>query len=328
MKIAVVGAGRLGQRHLDKWKKIEGVQVVGLVSNPGEKLQKLAEEYNVKAYESLDQLLNEADVDVIDVCTPTYTHGEIVKKAANAKKHVICEKPLATTSADAKEMISVCKENDVQLLVGHTLRFYPEYVNAREQIQNGMIGKPGVLRFFRGVPYPADRDWYSDEEKSGGLFLDLGTHEFDWLLWTFGGVQRVTAKHVKESSEEAGNMEYGFATLKLADGTIAYVELSWAETKFEANFELAGDKGMITYDHGQTFPVTLNVRSNESVQLPKSMMHKDPYERQFEHFINCLKGEEEPIIQPEDALKAIEVAEAAIESVKTGQPVTLSEGGQ
>ncbi|WP_062105831.1 Gfo/Idh/MocA family protein [Bacillus niameyensis] len=330
MKIAVVGSGKLGQRHLDKWQKIEGVTVVGLVARNSEKLNKVAEKYGVQPFTSLEELLTATDVQVIDVCTPTDTHVELVKKAANAKKHVICEKPLALTSAEAIEMINVCKENNVQLLVGHTLRFFPEYANAREQVKNGLIGNPGVIRLIRGVPYPSERTWYADESRSGGLFLDLGTHEFDWLCWTFGGVKRVMAKKVKHSSEEAGNMEYGFATLKMNDGTIAYVELSWAEPKFQASFELTGDKGMITYDYDQSFPLTVKLRSpnTESAPIPKSMMHKDPYERQFEHFVQCIQGNEDPVVTAEDALMAIQVAEAAVKSAQTGQPVTLSEGGK
>ncbi|GIN74645.1 dehydrogenase [Bacillus sp. J14TS2] len=324
MKIAVVGIGKLGQRHLDKWKEIADVEVVGIVARNQEKLQVIAEKYDAKPFTSLEELLNQANVDVVDVCTPTATHGEFVKQAAQAKKHVICEKPLALTSKEANAMIQACEENQVHLLVGHTLRFFPEYANAREQVKNGKIGQPGVIRLTRGVPFPSGREWYADEEQSGGLFLDLGSHEFDWLQWTFGDVTRVMAKHIKREQ-----LEYGFVTVRMTDGTIAYVELSWAETQFQATYELAGDKGMLTYDHNATVPVSLDLRASEpSVQLPKSLMHKDPYQRQFEHFKDCITGKAEPIVTAVDAAKAIELAEAAVQSSATGQPVTLVEGGR
>ncbi|KRG15427.1 Gfo/Idh/MocA family protein [Lederbergia galactosidilytica] len=328
MKIAIVGIGKLGQRHLDKWKKITSVEVVGVVARNQDKLRVVAEKYDVKPFTSLEELLNEVDVDIVDVCTPTATHGEFVKQAAQAKKHIICEKPLALTSKEAEEMIQACEENQVQLLVGHTLRFFPEYANARTQVKNGKIGQPGVVRLTRGVPFPAGREWYADEEQSGGLFLDLGSHELDWLQWTFGEVTRVMAKHVKRDQQDE-QLEYGFVTLRMADGTIAYVELSWAETQFQATYELAGDKGMITYDHNATVPLSVNMRSTDhAVQMPKSLMHKDPYQRQFEHFLDCIAGKTEPIVTATDALKAIEIAEAAVQSSETGQPVTLVEGGR
>ena len=334
MKIAVIGSGKLGQRHLDSWSEMENVEVVGLIARDQTRLEEVANKYGVNSYTSIQELLADTDVDVFDICTPTDTHPELVKEAANAKKHVICEKPLALTPEEAEEMIAVCNENNVQLLVGHTLRFFPEYVNGREQILNGSIGQPGVIRMKRGVPHPpAESSWYVDESRSGGLFLDLGIHDIDWLLWTFGDVERVMAKRVKRSNEETGSVEYGFITLKMADGTICYLELSWAETKFHASFEFAGDKGMITYNHDDSTPVSLQVRSqedsqSEAVQIPRSVLKKDPYYRQLEHFLGCIEGKEEPIVTAAEAMKAIQVAQAAIRSAEEGQPVTLSEGGR
>ncbi|MBW8348248.1 Gfo/Idh/MocA family oxidoreductase [Bacillus sp. IITD106] len=322
MKVAVVGSGKLGQRHLASWTKIEGIEIVGVIARNQERLNKVASEYATKAFNSIEELVANTDVDVIDICTPTHTHASLVMEAANHKKHVICEKPLALSSEEADDIIKVCAENNVQLLVGQTLRFFPEYVNARVQVKNGAIGNPGVMRLSRGVPHPAEESWYTDGSKSGGLFMDLGVHDLDWVLWTFGDVERVMAKRVKRSG-----LEYGFINLKMTDGTIAHVELSWAETKFKASFELTGDKGMITYNHDDSNPLTVQFRSEDHVQLPRNMMEKDPFQRQLEHFVECISGETQPIVTAADALKVIKVVEAAIKSADKGQPVTLGKGG-
>ncbi|MCR2823465.1 Gfo/Idh/MocA family protein [Lederbergia panacisoli] len=326
MKIAVIGSGKLGQRHLDAWSKIEGIEIVGVIARNQDRLNEVASKYGTKAFSSIEELVANTDVDVIDICTPTHTHAALVVEAANHKKHVICEKPLALNSVEAEDIIKVCEENKVQLHVGHTLRFFPEYVEAKNQVKNGAIGNPGVIRMSRGVPHPTADSWYTDESKSGGLFMDLGVHDLDWLLWTFGDAERVMAKRVKRSGED-GNLEYGFINLKLADGTIAHVELSWAETKFKASFELTGDKGMITYNYDDSNPLAVQFRSEEHVQIPRNILEKDPYQRQLEHFVKCLSGEEQPIITAADALKVIKVAEAAIQSAQEGQPVTLGKGG-
>lgn len=331
MKIAVIGPGKLGRRHLERWTQLEAVEIVGIVTRHPDKQRTLADQYHTKAYGSIAEVLSSTDVDVFDICTPTNTHLEYVKEIAKAKKHIICEKPLALSSEDSEECVSVCEENGIQLLVGHTLRFFPEYINAREQILKGAIGRPGVIRMKRGVPHPPESNpWYADEKKSGGIFLDLGIHEFDWLLWTFGDVQRVMAQHVKYSDENKNNLEYGLVTLRMVDGTIVYVELSWAETKFHTSFELTGSKGMITYDHGESNALTLHTRSQESektsgVQIPKSNFKKDPYYRQLEHFLNCLRDVEEPIVTAIEAKKAVDVAQAVMSSAKSGQPVTLQD---
>ncbi|MEK3890055.1 Gfo/Idh/MocA family protein [Bacillus sp. FSL K6-3431] len=330
MKIAVIGIGKLGQRHLNVWSQLKGVEIVGIIARDQSKLQEAAGHYGTTAFTSFQDLLAETDVDVVDICTPTDTHIEFVKLAAEANKHIICEKPLALTSVEAEEMIHICKLNNVQLLVGHTLRFFPEYENAKEQIEKGAIGRPGVIRMSRGVPYPTkERSWYTDENRSGGLFLDLGIHEFEWIQATFGDVQRVMAKHVKHTEPTGKSIEYGLVTLRIADGTIVQVELSWAETKFRSSFEITGNKGMITYNHDDSNPVILDTRDEDSAEtLPKSMLRRDPYVRQLEHFLQCLAGKAEPIVTATDALKAIRIAEAARNSAAEGQPVTLSEGGQ
>ena len=330
LKIAVVGIGKIGQRHLAIWSKLEDVEIVGIIARSEEKLQVVGDKFNIPTYTSVEALLAETDVDAFDICTPTDTHQTFVKQIAEAKKSIICAKPLGVTSEEAAEIIAVCEKNDVQLLVCHTLRFFPEYVNAKEQVANGAIGRPGVIRMSRGVPYPsADKAWYADETRSGGLFLDLGVHEFEWIQSTFGDVHRVMAKHVKHTGENGKSLEYGFVTLRMADGTVVQVELSWAEKKFRSSFELTGTGGMITYEHDETNPIILDVH-DEAVpfDMPKSMLRKDPFVRQLEHFVDCLKGNAAPIVLPFDALAAIQIAEAAKISAANGQPVVLSEGGR
>lgn len=330
VKIAVVGLGKLGQRHLKIWSQLEGVEVVGIIVRNQEKIQVVEERYGVKTFTSVAALLSVQEVDAFDICTPTDTHLAFVNQIAEVRKHIICAKPLGVTSEEAKEMIAICEQNNVQLLVGHTLRFFPEYANAKEQVRKGAIGRSGVIRMSRGVPYPsADREWYTDEKRSGGLFLDLGVHEFEWIQSTFGDVHRVMAKHVKHTEVSGRSMEYGLVTIRMVDGTVVHVELSWAETKFRSSFELTGNKGMITYNHDETNPVILDVHNDElSVELPESMLRRDPFVRQLEHFFDCLTGKAEPVVLATDALAAIRIAEAAKKSAVEGQPVVLIEGGQ
>ncbi|MCZ2258487.1 Gfo/Idh/MocA family protein [Sporosarcina sp. G11-34] len=330
MKIAVVGIGILGQRHLKIWAQLKGVEIVGVIGRNQEKLQLVGEQYGVRTFTSVEDLLLEQEVEAFDICTPTDTHLGFVTQIAEARKHIICAKPLGVTSEEAEKMIAICEQNHVQLLVSHTLRFFPEYANAKEQVANGAIGRPGVIRMSRGVPHPsADREWYTDEMRSGGLFLDLGVHEFEWIQSTFGEAHRVMAKHVKHTEASGRSMEYGLVIIRMVDGTVVHVELSWAETEFRSSFELTGNKGMITYNHDETNPVILKVHNEESsVEFPKSMLRRDPFVRQLEHFLDCLNGKTEPVVLATDALAAIRIAEAARKSALEGQPVVLIKGGR
>lgn len=325
MKIALIGAGKIGKRHLKIWTEMTDVEIVGVVVRQEEKAQKIEQTYQVKTYRTIAELLQTEEIDAVDICTPPYTHLEIVQEVAKAKKHIMISKPLAVTQKEAEEIIQICKQYEVQLLVGHTLRFFPEYENAKAKIENGAIGRPGVVRMSRGVPYPSrDHEWYTDKRLSGGLFVDLGVHEFEWITATFGQAERVMARHIKRVDQAKNPIEYGLVMIRLVDGTVVHVELSWAETKYRASFELTGNKGMISYDHDEANPVALDLHhGEEEVDLPKSMLRDDPYVRQLTHFVDCLNGKTSSIISPYHAVAAIQIAEAACKSAEEGRPILI-----
>ncbi|MBO1514851.1 Gfo/Idh/MocA family protein [Metabacillus bambusae] len=328
MKIGVVGTGTMGKLHLNAWSNMKAVTISGILGRDKRLVDQLAEKYKSNTYMEYEELLK-TDIDVIDICLPTYLHKEFVSKAAQHGKHIICEKPLALNLDECREILEICHTWGVQLFVGHTLRFSPEYKHAHDQVKRGVIGEPGVVRLSRGGPYPLGRDsWYQDEGKSGGVILDLGIHEFDWVRWTFGEVERVMAKQVKRKGENGNSIEYALVTLRMLSGTIAHMELSWAKETFESSFEIAGNKGMLTHSDRESYPITLKIKNEEEqnnggVALPKSIGTKSPLQLQLEHFTKCLENAEKPIISAEDAMKAVEIAVAAIESVKSGQPVSL-----
>lgn len=328
MKIGVVGTGTMGKLHLDAWIKMKAVTISGILGRDKKLVDQLAEKYNSNAYMEYEELLN-TDIDVIDICLPTYLHKEFVTKAAQLGKHIICEKPLAINPDECREILEICQKYNVQLFVGHTLRFSPEYKQAHDQVKRGVIGEPGVVRLARGGPSPLGRDsWYQDQEKSGGVILDLGIHEFDWVRWTFGEVERVMAKKVKRKLQDGDHIEFALVTLRMQSGTIAHIELSWAKKTFASAFEIAGNKGMLKHNDLESYPIKLNItnkgeQNSTGVVVPKSIGTKSPLQLQLEHFTKCLENDEKPIISAEDAIKAVEIAVAAMESVKSGQPVSL-----
>lgn len=318
----------MGKLHLDTWSKMNTVNNVGILGRDKEAVDQLSETYKCSSFTDFDELLN-TDVDVIDICLPTYLHKEYVKKAAQKGKHIICEKPLALDQNECNEVLEICQKCNVQLFVGHTLRFFPEYKQAHDQIARGLIGKPGVVRLSRGGPYPQGRNsWYHDEVKSGGILLDLGIHDFDWVRWTFGEVERVFAKQVHRKGQDGNPIEYALVTFRMQSGTIVHLELSWAKKEFESSYEIAGSKGMTVHNHQESKPIKLNlvndgVQNSVDVAVPETIAAKTPLQLQLEHFINCLENDEQPLVSAEDAMKAVEIAVAAIESVKSGQPVSL-----
>ncbi|MEH7236012.1 Gfo/Idh/MocA family protein [Bacillus sp. JJ1562] len=320
--ILLIGAGTMGNEHARSYYAMEDVHVVGIVDKRKEKAREIIGEHDTQIFQTLEEAVNNLEqIDVIDVCVPTFLHKEYVRKAADYGIDVICEKPLAYTLEDAREMINYCNKKNVKLFVGHVVRFFPQYAKAKELVTNSSIGEIGVVRTRRGGNFPPGwSDWYSDQSKSGGVILDLIIHDFDFLRWNFGEVERVFAKGLAD-------LDYAIVTLAFESGVIAHVEGSWVHQAFSTQFELAGKSGIIEYDSSKEEPVFLSMKQSNGdkngVQVPQSPLKKSPYFIELQHFLKCLKTNETPIVTAEDAYKAMEISVAALQSIKTGLPVTL-----
>ncbi|WP_045523007.1 Gfo/Idh/MocA family protein [Neobacillus niacini] len=326
-KILLIGAGTMGREHATSYYSMEDVHLVGIVDLRKEQAEQIIGHNDTKIFQTLDEAVNNLEhIDVIDVCVPTFLHKEYVQKAADYGIDVICEKPLAYTLEDAREMIDYCEKKDVRLFVGHVVRFFPQYAKVRDLVSNGTIGDIGVVRTKRGGNFPAGwGDWYADQTKSGGVILDLIIHDFDFLRWSFGEVERVFAKGLAERKIE--HLDYALVTLVFKSGVIAHVEGTWAHQTFSSQFEFAGKSGILEYDSLKEEPVLLSIRkSNEEkngVAVPQSPLKKSPYYIELEHFLKCLKTNGTPIVTAEDAYKAMEISVAALQSLKTGLPISL-----
>lgn len=327
MKVAVIGAGTMAQVHSAAYLNMPQIQLVGIVDHHEGRGQKLADERNTTYYPSLQALFDTEQVDVVDVCVPTPVHKEYVLKAAYAKKHVICEKPMARNLEDAREMIDVCKQEGVRFFVAHVVRFFPEYVLAQQRISANDIGEVGTVRARRGGSFPlATEDWYASFEKSGGLIVDLMIHDFDYLRGVFGEVDRVYAKSLL--GREVNRIDHALVSLRFKNGVIAHVEGTWAEPSgFSTQFEFAGTSGIITHDSREEVVIKSAFRETsehaEGVNVPESPVNKSPYQLELEHFLSCIETGAQSRVTPEDGYLALEISLAALESVKSGSVVFL-----
>lgn len=318
----------MGSTHAAAYAAMDNVRLAGIIDIQQEKVRKLAEQLGTQAFASYEEAMEALErVDVVDVCLPTNLHSVFVKKAADDGKHVICEKPLARTLETAREMIEYCKQKNVKLFVGHVLRFFPEYREAKALVDQGAIGDTAVVRTTRGGAFPsAWNNWYSDFQTSGGLILDMIIHDFDFLRWCYGDVERVYAKSILGRGFYP--LDYALVTLRFESGMMAHVEGSWAHDQFTMKFELAGKDGIIDYDSSKDKPLVAFSRAKKDgtggVAVPESPLKENPYLLELKHFIACLEKGADPIVSAEDAYEAMRIALAAIESVQTGKPVVLS----
>src|SRR5215475_13865506 len=226
MKVGIVGAGFMGTTHAAGWAETPAI-IVGFTAETSREVDVLAKRYNAKVYPFFDEML--PDVDIVDICSPTHLHHEMALKAAAAGKHVICEKPLARTTGQAQEIVNACWEAGVHLLVAHVVRFFPEYVLAHSAVIEGQIGKPAVIRLHRGSyrPKKPAGNWFLDENKSGGILMDLMIHDYDYARWVAGEVESVSARRVTELHPDAP-IDYGLAILGHRSGALSHIAGAWA----------------------------------------------------------------------------------------------------
>ena len=342
LRVALVGAGGMAGMHASCYAEIANAELVGVMDIRPEAATALAEKYGAQAFTDFDAMLDQTHPDVVDVCCPTPWHVDYVARAADRAgelglRGISTEKPMARTLADCQKMIAACELAAIPLFVAHVVRFFPEFALLKHGVAAGYAGNPAAIRTRRGGAMPrAWNDWYGDFALSGGCILDLLIHDFDWLRWTFGEVERVYAKGACAS--KLPGFDYALITLRFRSGAIGHVEGTWNDPKgFKVAVEIAGDGGLADYNFNQPlgtpFTMALNPASNATelagakprggVAVPESPTNNTPYQMELQHFLDCLEAGTPPSISPQDGMEAVRIALAALESIDTGLPVTL-----
>lgn len=327
MRVGIVGSGTMAGMHVGAWQNTDA-NLVGLYSLDSKTSAELSKAYKLKVFNDFDELLD--NVDIVDICIPTDLHKEFTIKAANANKQVICEKPIALNTKDAQEMIEACDKAGVRLFIAQVVRFFPQYRKAFDQVRSGVIGDLGLMRLNRmGYMPQGYEDWYADENRSGGIILDIMIHDIDYAIWLAGKVKRVYAKTVKNNNP-AVSADYALVTLKFESGAMAILDGGWAYPtgNFKTSFDIAGSDGVIEWDMGDANSIKPMLEkpsetSSAPVAVPQSVMAESPYTTQIKHYYDAVINNKEFYVTPYDAMAAIEVALAAKESLKTGKPVYL-----
>jgi UDP-N-acetylglucosamine 3-dehydrogenase len=323
MKVGVIGAGFIGAIHLDAYANMPEVEVLGVADARPESATAGAAIVGAHAYPSYEELVAAEEVDVVDVCLPTAYHRELALKAARQGKHVILEKPIARTLEDAEAIVEAFSSTHQRLFVGHVVRFFPEYQRIKAMMDEGDLGTVGIVRTSRRSPFLRGwNDWYADWRMSGGVLLDMVIHDFDFLRWTLGEVERLYARGVL--GREYNRLDYALVTLRFAGGAIAHVEGHWGYPgAFNYSIEVAGSRALVVADSTEPGSVQLLGGTTGPGESPDVITGKSPYQSELEHFIHCIATGEESLVWPDDAYEALRIGLAATESVVTGKPVTL-----
>lgn len=319
--VGIAGSGFMARTHLELYQRMD-VDVVAIGSPSGP--QPFIDQHGLaaSAYTDVRSLCEDEEVDFLDICTPTDTHPALIEAAATNGVDAFLEKPIARDLAAARDIASTVDASGITVMLGHVLRFHPAYERAQGLVEDGAIGTPGVARARRLSPFPtwgAD-DWYTDRDRSGGVFLDLAIHDLDFLRSVWGPVETVFARRTR-----GDELEHGTATLRFQNGATGYVEASWAQPDsrdLTSELELAGDDGLIELTSDADHALTTFTADDRAFENPLS---DDGYARELSHFVDCIESGTEPAVTIDDGMAALRLALAASHSAERGVPVSPDE---
>lgn len=326
INVAIIGCRTMGQVHAAMATAV-GCTVVKCIDKDLKAAKALAKQYGAAAGDDPAKAFKRKDVEVVCIASPTPTHKPLVAAAAKAGKDIFCEKPLCRTEKECADAISAAEKAGVKLFVGHVVRYFQEYEAIRAQVRSGAISTPGFVRMFRGGQCPdGTGSWFRDFKQSGGVVMDCSIHDIDWVRYTFGEITRVYCQNLMRKQPEP--MDYAVTTLRLADDLVAQVTGSWAHPSgFRTSVEVCGARGMLQYDSAQA-PIISQPRASAGgggggAIVPKSPVAVSPYQLEWEDALAWFQRDRTPRVLPEDALRAVQLAEAALKSAETGQPVKV-----
>lgn len=337
IKVALIGVGYIGQTHVSALSQIKNAQIVAVVDNLEDRGRKMAESINAKYFKNVDELLRNTDADCVDICVPTFAHPETAIKAANAGKHVLCEKPLALSLQDADEMIKAAKANNIKAMTGHVLRFWPEYMKIKELIDSGYLGTP-IHAFCERLAVTPDwqvANWDKSEKFSGGAAIDLHIHDLDLLIWLFGRPEIVKAQGVFDpDNPKEGGFAHIFTTAQFKNGRSGFAEGGWAfkgAFPFTMALRILCEKGTVEWifragknieERGQAANIKIYNKdgSVDTIEAKQT----DAFFNELTYFIDCIE-KNKPIEKAtfEDGRASLEFALAAIKSAKEQSVVKL-----
>lgn len=355
-RIGIVGCGGIANgKHLPSLKKLDNVEVVAFCDIVVERAEKAAREYGAEGaqvYSDYRELLKDQSLDIVHVLTPNDFHAEVTIAALEADKHVMCEKPMAKTAADARRMVEAAKRTGKKLTIGYNNRFRPDSLHLKKLVEEGQLGdiyfaKAHAIR-RRAVP-----TWgvFLDEEKQGGgPLIDIGTHALDLTLWMMNNykpkVVLGTKYHELSQRENAANAwgpwdpakftveDSAFGMVVMENGATVMLESSWALNTldvYEAKCSLSGTEAGADMknglringeEHGRLYTKEAELGSG-GVAFYEGKAENDA-DTEMRTWIRAVDQDLEPVVTPEQACVVSEILEAIYESAKTGKAVYMN----
>ncbi len=336
LNVGIVGFGFMGRMHCRCWKARGDARVAAVCdANPDIVADSKKAVGNIAGaeavdfsgmgvYQDLGAMLAKEKLDAVSITLPTFVHADTAVQALGAGVHVLCEKPMALASADCGRMIAAARKSGKVLQIGHCVRFWPEYAAAKEIVDEGKYGRivAASLRRLASPPLWSQDNWLLNEERSGGVALDLHIHDTDYVQYLLGLPKAVSSFGSRLAS---GLLAHVVTRYDYGDGPPVAAEGGWAMAPafgFEMSFNLVLERATVVYDC--TRQPAFRVCPNQGAAFTPSLKEGDGYVRQIDHFARSVRGEPvPPVITLEQSRDSVRLVEAEMESIRSGRPVPI-----
>jgi len=333
INIGIIGMGMMGRTHFEAYQTFPGVRVAAICDRKPQRASGnlVGTEGNVlgAGVQQLDmtgilgttdhlELFNNPEIDVLDICTATPTHPDLVRAALATGKHVICEKPLARTAAAAREIVTAARQAKGTFMTAMCLRFWPEWAWLKTALLERHYGEvhSAVLRRVTSMP----QGWYANGQLSGGALLDLHIHDTDFVYFLFGKPQAVFSRGYTKTSRAIDHLVTQYLYDPGQGPPLVSAEGSWAladgfgfEMDYTLNCELA------TLDYSLSRSPALKVSHNGKSETIE-VANETGYTAELRYFVECLQASKKPtLVTLDDPVNCLEILEAEERSIASGQ---------
>lgn len=329
LNVAVIGTGSMGKNHARVYSEMEDVNLIAVCDSNEASAKEAAKKYNAKAYSDYKEMLKKERIDAVSICVPTKLHREAALHAINSKANTLVEKPIATTTEEAKIIIDAAAKNKVKLMVGHIEIFNPVVQELKKRIENNELGNILQVHCERLSLFP-------QRIIDVGVIVDLAIHEIYVLKYLIGSkVRRVYAETAQRF--HSSNEDLMIGTLRFENGILGVINANWLTPKKVRQIEVTGEKGMLVADYitqelyfyEKQFAAKYSdfksgfKMGTEGKKVKIDIKTSEPLRNELVEFIGSIKNNKDPIVSGKDGLEALDIAQKFIASSKTGKSISL-----
>ena len=330
--VGVIGTGRIGKLHIEHLaQNIPEAELIAICSLDPTSIESLAKRFDIpKTTDDYTVLLADPRIEAVLVASATDTHVELSQAAAQAGKHVFCEKPISLDIGQIDQTLAIVEKAGVKFQVGFNRRFDASFARIREAVASGEIGEPHIMRITSRDPAPPPIEYV---KVSGGIFLDMTIHDFDMARYLIGDevleIYAAGGVRVDPKIGEVGDIDTTVITLRFQNGAIATIDNSReAVYGYDQRVEVFGSKGMVTVTNPPTNTVTFSGSEGTHAASPPYFFverYKAAFLSELQAFFACIQEDTLPPVTGEDGRAPVVMGFAALKSLRENRPVLLSE---